>query len=132
VSAVTGTLGLPAVLLYSAGIFWTLGYDTIYAHQDMHDDEQAGIKSTARLLAGRSPFWVALFYAMAVILLVAAGWAAGLGRGYFALLVFAVVYVAIQLSQWRMDDPANCRARFKSNRDFGLIVLFGMLIGRFL
>jgi 4-hydroxybenzoate polyprenyltransferase len=131
-SAVTATLGLPAFILYVAGIFWTLGYDTIYAHQDLRDDELIGVKSTARYFADRSPFWVALFYAVAVILLIVAGWSAHEGRGFYALTIFGVFYVGMQLSMWRMEDPANCLRRFKSNRDFGLIVLAGIIIGRFI
>jgi 4-hydroxybenzoate polyprenyltransferase len=131
-SAVKSGLGLPTLLLYAAGVFWTLGYDTIYAHQDLRDDELIGVKSSARYLAGSSPFWVAFFYAIAIILLIAAGAIAGEKRGFYVLLMLGVAYIAVQLSLWRMEIPANCLARFKSNRDFGFIVLAGIIIGRFL
>ena len=68
-TAVKGNLGLPAILLYIAGVFWTLGYDTIYAHQDKRDDCIAGIKSTALLFGDKSRSWVALFYALTLLLL---------------------------------------------------------------
>ncbi|MEO0393522.1 MAG: UbiA family prenyltransferase, partial [Pseudomonadota bacterium] len=32
--ALTGTLSWPTLILYAGGVFWTLGYDTIYAYQD--------------------------------------------------------------------------------------------------
>ncbi len=131
-SAVTGGMEVAPVLLYEAGVFWTLGYDTIYAHQDRADDELVGIKSTARLFGDGSRPWVALFYALAVGFMALAGWATQLGRGYYALLVAASVFAAVQLALWKMDDPANCLRRFRANRDFGWIVLAAIIAGKFL
>ena len=65
-AAVTGAIGLPALLLYAGGIAWTLGYDTIYAHQDKEDDIRIGVKSTALKLGEKSRQWIAGFYAAAV------------------------------------------------------------------
>src|SRR5439155_10616825 len=48
-AAATGRLDAGVGMLYAGLIFWTLGYDTIYAHQDKDDDELIGVKSTARL-----------------------------------------------------------------------------------
>ncbi|MCO8275477.1 UbiA family prenyltransferase [Actinoplanes sp. TRM 88003] len=59
--AVTGTVGAPAVLLWAAGVFWTLGYDTIYGHQDREGDRRIGVKSTALLFGRATPWWVAAF-----------------------------------------------------------------------
>ncbi len=62
-TAVTGTLGAPAFWLYAGGIFWTIGYDTIYAHQDKEDDALIGVKSTRAIkLAERTKFWLRIFY----------------------------------------------------------------------
>jgi 4-hydroxybenzoate polyprenyltransferase len=131
-SAVQGTLGLPALLLYAAGIFWTLGYDTIYARQDMRDDALAGVKSLALKLGDNARPWVAGFYTAALLILVAAGLAAGLGNSYYILLAIAAFHAIWQLAGWRMDDPANCLQRFRRNRDFGLIVLAAIMIGKIL
>jgi 4-hydroxybenzoate polyprenyltransferase len=130
--AVTGTLRLPILLAYAAGVFWTLGYDTIYAHQDKRDDAEAGIKSTALLFGDKSLRWVALFYALALILLAVAGAAAGLSSPYHWGLLAAACFASVQLALWRSDDPANCLARFKSNRDFGLIILVAIILGKML
>src|SRR5260221_634660 len=78
-AAATGSLALPAFLLYAGGIAWTLGYDTIYAHQDKEDDVLVGVKSSALALGPRTRPWLFLFYAAAAGLWGAAGWAAGLG-----------------------------------------------------
>lgn len=130
--ATTEALDLPHILAYVAGIFWTLGYDTIYAHQDTHDDVLVGIKSTALLFGEKSRLWVSLFYVLTLALLALAGWAAGdgMGQGYFWGLLVAAIFAAIQLVLWRPDDPENCWKRFKSNRDFGLIVLAAMVVGK--
>jgi len=131
-TAVQDGVGLPPLLLYAAGVFWTLGYDTIYAHQDVRDDEIAGIKSTARLFGRYSLAWVALFYTLAIVLLALAGAAAGLARGFQTALVIATGFVVVELMRWRMNDPANCLARFRHNREFGLIILAGIILDRVL
>jgi 4-hydroxybenzoate polyprenyltransferase len=130
-SAVNGTIGLPTLPLYIAGIFWTLGYDTIYAHQDRDDDARVGIKSTALLFGEATLPWVALFYSIAILFLMLTGVSAGLGKGYYIVLTGATLFAALQLFLWRHDEPANCLQRFKSNRDFGLIVLAAIIIGKF-
>src|SRR6202035_489617 len=83
-----GRLDLPALLLYAGSISWVIGYDTIYAHQDREDDALIGIKSTALLFGPRTKPMLALFYAIAVILIGAGGFTAG-GGSVFALGVFA-------------------------------------------
>jgi len=130
-SAATGTIGLPTIPLYLAGIFWTLGYDTIYAHQDREDDVRVGIKSTALLLGNATLPWVGLFYAIAVLFLMLTGVAAGLGQFYYVILTGAALFAAAQLFFWRQDDAANCLKRFHANRDFGLIVLAAIVVGKF-
>lgn len=117
-AAATGTLSWSAVILYAAGIFWTLGYDTIYAHQDKEDDALVGIKSTARLFGTNSLYWVTVFYCIFIALLAAAlPWPA-------LLMVFIpALHFAWQIKSWDMDDPANSLRLFKSNRDAGLLVL---------
>src|SRR5216683_798768 len=78
-TAVTGALAWPPVLLYLGGVFWTIGYDTIYAHQDKEDDARIGVKSSALALGERTRPWLFVFYAAGVALWAAAGHAAGLG-----------------------------------------------------
>jgi 4-hydroxybenzoate polyprenyltransferase len=126
-AAVTGGLAWPPVLLYAAGLCWTLGYDTIYAHQDKEDDALIGVKSTALKLGARTRPWLAGFYGATVTLLAAAGFAAGLG-GPFLLAVAAVAaHFAWQVSGLDTDDPKDCLRRFKSNRFVGWILLAGLL-----
>lgn len=127
--AVTGSLSLPAVLLYAAGIFWTLGYDTIYALQDKEDDAMIGVKSTALKFGQNALPWLWGFYLATIGLLAAAGWAAGLDWPYYAALAVGAVHLVWQLVTIDIDSPANCLARFHANRYFGFIILVGMIAG---
>jgi 4-hydroxybenzoate polyprenyltransferase len=118
----------PAFLLYAGAIAWVIGYDTIYAHQDREDDALIGIKSTALLFRERTKPMLALFYALAVVLIALAGWSAG-GDIWFALglLAFAA-HLAWQISCLDIEDPLNCLRVFKSNRDAGLILFAGLAL----
>lgn len=130
-TAVHDFIGLPTIPLYIAGIFWTLGYDTIYAQQDVLDDARVGIKSSALLLGDAVLPWVALFYAIAVLFLMLAGVSANLGKSYYVVLTLAAVFIAVQLTLWRRDDPDNCLNRFCANRDFGLMIFAAIILGKY-
>src|SRR4029077_12491744 len=116
------------ILLYAGAISWVIGYDSIYAHQDREDDALIGIKSTALLFPERTPPMLALFYALAVALLALAGFSAGAGMIFaLGLLAFAL-HLAWQIARLDVDDPVNCLAVFKSNRDAGLILFAGLAL----
>lgn len=121
-----GTLHPAAILLYAAGICWTLFYDTIYAHQDTEDDALIGIKSTARLFGDDSPRWLAGFAAGAVMLLAAAAASAG-PDGVLARLAVTMavagfaLHLAWQLSRFDPRDSRGLLRLFRSNRDAGLV-----------
>lgn len=127
-AAVTNTVPLAAILLYAAGIFWTLGYDTIYAWQDIEDDMKAGVKSTARLFGAKSRRAVAVFYGIAWLLMGAAGMAATGSAVMFLLLVPVAIHFGWQVRTWRLSDPASALARFKSNRNAGILALLGYML----
>jgi 4-hydroxybenzoate polyprenyltransferase len=117
----------PALLLYAGAIAWVIGYDTIYAHQDRDDDALIGIKSTARLFGERTKPMLAVFYALAVMLIALAGWSAGAGLVFALGLAAFALHLAWQIRRLDIHDPVNCLVVFKSNRDAGLI-LFAALI----
>jgi 4-hydroxybenzoate polyprenyltransferase len=127
--AVTGAMAWPAVLLYAAGIAWTLGYDTIYAHQDKADDAIVGVKSSARFLAERTRPFLYAAYAATIVLLAASGLAAGLAWPFPLLLVAGLAHLFWQASTVDTDDPRDCLGKFRSNRDFGFIVLAALVLG---
>lgn len=127
-AAHTGSLGTPAILLYGAGIAWTLFYDTIYAHQDTEDDALIGVKSTARLFGENTPRWLRRFLIVAVTLM---------GLAMLDALAMSVNVLALVIAlggawafgwhmMWQMtrldiDKPELCMTLFRSNRDAGLI-----------
>jgi 4-hydroxybenzoate polyprenyltransferase len=129
-TAVAGALGMPALLLYAGGIAWTLGYDTIYAHQDKEDDALVGVKSSARRLGDRTRPALLAFYAAAAALFGAAGHAAGLSWPFWVALAAASAQMAWQAWRVDTDQPGDCLAKFRSNRLVGWILLAGIVAGR--
>jgi 4-hydroxybenzoate polyprenyltransferase len=129
-AAVTGELALPALLLYLGGCVWTLGYDTIYAHQDKTDDALIGVKSSARRLGAATPRWLWGFYGVTLALIAAAGWSAGLGPLFYLMLALVAGHFAWQVRTLDIDAPPSCLQRFRSNRELGLLVCLAILAGR--
>jgi 4-hydroxybenzoate polyprenyltransferase len=130
-AAAFGRLDAPAYLLYAGAIAWVIGYDTVYAHQDREDDALIGIKSTALLFAERTKPLLGAFYALAVLLIAAAGWSAGAGSIFALGLAAFAGHLAWQIHRLDIDDPAVCLAVFKSNRDAGLILFAAMVVEAF-
>ena len=128
-AAVTGDMAAPAIVAYAAGFFWTLGYDTIYAHQDKADDAIIGVRSSALALGDRTKPFLAAFYTVALILLAATAWAAGLGLWTYVGLALVGVHFARQIAITDLDDPASCQRTFKANRDAGLLVTIALIVG---
>ncbi|GAB4364986.1 MAG: 4-hydroxybenzoate octaprenyltransferase [Kiloniellaceae bacterium] len=128
-TAATGFFGWPALLLYLGGIAWTLGYDTIYAHQDKEDDALIGVKSLALRLGDGSKAWFAVFFSIAIVLFGAAGWSAGMLWPFWIGLAATAAQFAWQVVDVKLDDPFNCLAKFKSNRLGGWLLLAGILAG---
>lgn len=125
-AAMNESLSLSAFLLYFGAIFWTLGYDTIYAHQDKEDDLMAGIKSTAIKFGAQSKLYVAAFYIIAFKCIT---FAFMFEAGWFGLAVLpAGAHLAWQLKTWDEENPDTALKIFKSNRDTGILILLAALI----
>lgn len=130
--AIAQELALPAFILYLGGFFWTIGYDTIYAHQDKQDDAIIGIRSTARLFGQKSRLYVSGFY-----LLAAGCFSLSAVLTYDdprILLLCAPSYLVLvwQIMGWKMNQNSSSLKMFKSNRDFGLLFLIGLVLGTIL
>ncbi|WP_291297648.1 4-hydroxybenzoate octaprenyltransferase [Elioraea sp.] len=129
-AAATGEVALPALVLYAAAVSWTLGYDTIYAHQDREDDALVGVRSTARLFERTTrPFLVAC-YAATIALAAGAGVLAGLGWPFFAGLAVAAALLVRQVIALDIDDAPLCGRLFRANRDVGLVIAAAIVAGR--
>ena len=128
----TATAGVPqaeAILLYIAGLFWTLGYDTIYAHQDKEDDALIGVKSTALLFGRSTKIWVGAFYSLMIAAIAIGGMMAGLGWPFFAALTVPTLMLAHQTCTLDIDDVEGCLSRFRAHRIVGLAILGALLLG---
>jgi 4-hydroxybenzoate polyprenyltransferase len=127
-AAITGSLDAPPLILYAGAVAWTIGYDTIYAHQDKDDDALLGLKSTALRFGAKTPRMLVIFYGLTLIAwtaataLVTPTWPAYVG------LALIAAHFAWQIVTLDTDDSANCLARFKSNRDAGLILTLALLL----
>lgn len=134
----SGSLAAPPVLLYLAGITWTLFYDTIYAHQDREDDALIGVKSTARLFGANSVPWLRAFLMATVTLAGIAVIIALIDAGILAMVTGLVGvwafgwHMAWQLRRLNIDDAANCLRLFRSNRDAGLLLALFLAVAAFL
>ncbi|HZP19526.1 MAG TPA: 4-hydroxybenzoate octaprenyltransferase [Bauldia sp.] len=125
--ALFGDLGWPAVVLYQGCILWTVGYDTIYAHQDKEDDALVGVHSTARLFGTRTPLALTLLYAASTVTLALAFWLTGVGLWAWGGLAIGGVQLGWQVVKTDFDDPASCLRSFRSNRGYGWIVFLGLV-----
>ena len=127
-AAHSGSLSLPPIYLYVAGIAWTLHYDTIYAHQDREDDELIGVRSTARLFEQETAGWLWMFTGLVVIF----GFLSVLfaGGGWFGILgpLALGAFMAWQIRELDIDDPEQCLRLFRATRWGGLAMLALMLL----
>jgi 4-hydroxybenzoate polyprenyltransferase len=131
-AAATGSVAVPALLLYIGGICWTLGYDTIYAHQDKEDDVLIGVKSSALALGAATRPALFVFYGLALALWAAAVATAHLAWPIWPALVLVGLHLAWQAATVRIDDPADCLVKFRANRWTGWLMLLGIVASRVL
>ena len=126
--AVTGEFGLTALLLWFGSMAWVVGYDTLYAIQDIEDDALVGVKSSARRLGDKAPQGVAICYAIAVLFWGAAIWS--VRPDWLALLALAPAAIHLANQALRADpkDGDGALRLFRSNRTAGFLVFLGLLV----
>lgn len=127
-TAQTQSLDLPMAALYLACVVWIIGYDTIYAFQDLEDDALAGVGSSAQALGGKAPGFIAICYALTVVLIGYAIMAVGAGPVAFIGLGLAAAQMAWQVITLDLTDKQGCLARFKSNTLAGGLIAGGLLL----
>jgi 4-hydroxybenzoate polyprenyltransferase len=129
-AAVHGSLDWPAAALYVGGVLWTLGYDTVYAHQDKADDAIVGVRSTALRLGAMTGPWLWGLYGGALALFVAAGVLVGLGWPFYLGAALVGAHFARQIIRLDLDDPRQCLATFRSNRSVGWLLFAAIVLGQ--
>jgi len=127
-AAKTGGMGIAPILLYLAGIAWTLHYDTIYAHQDRDDDALIGVRSTARLFGMDTAQMLWRFTALTGVLAISAVLAAGGGFFAFAGIAAMLLHMIWQIMSLDIDDADQCLMLFRSNRLAGVLLLGGLVL----
>lgn len=125
---VSQKLDIVALFAYLACIFWTIGYDTIYAFCDLDDDKKYGIKSSARYIEKRNPkIWLFFFYTAFILLMIYSS--GGLFNNFYLMsLTYLLAYLFL-IKQILILDFANSRNFLKSFLDnfwVGLILIAGM------
>ena len=121
-AAVRNQIDFPAILLYIGGVFLTLGYDTIYAHQDKIDDARIGVRSTALRLAGKTKMFVSVMYALAILCFILA--AGSVSAGF--CLIPAALHCFWQVNKLDIDRPNSAKAVFFSNVWLGGLIFLGL------
>ncbi len=124
----TSALSLPPILLYVGTILWTIGYDTIYALQDVEDDALIGVRSTARLFGRRARFFVALFYIATVAFWVAAVTLVGGSAIFFAAMLGTIAILGWQIRTLQPREPENAMVRFRANHWVGVAFTLAILL----
>jgi len=124
-AAVFGSLSWSPFFLYLGGICWTIGYDTIYAHQDKEDDALVGVRSTARLFGEYTKPVLVLLYACATALFFLAAIFADAGPAAFAGILAGLLHLGWQIAVLDIDDGDQCLKLFRSNTTYGWILFTG-------
>jgi 4-hydroxybenzoate polyprenyltransferase len=125
--AVTGEFELPALILWLGSIFWVIGYDTLYAIQDIEDDALVGVKSSARAMGDRARLGVGICYALALVGWGAAIWLVRPDPLALLALLPAALHLARQVAKTDPADGSGALALFRSNRFTGLLLFLGFL-----
>ncbi|WP_236869734.1 4-hydroxybenzoate octaprenyltransferase [Candidatus Bandiella numerosa] len=117
------------ILIYIASIFWTIGYDTIYAHQDKKDDEKIGVKSTAIAFGDNTKEIVRYLYKFFIFSLDIAGLNANLNVIFFIVILMGFFMLSQQIDNVDLNSPEDCLKKVKSNFAIGMLIFFGFAIG---
>ncbi len=127
-AGIFGSLSWAPIWLYLGAVTWTIGYDTIYAHQDKEDDALVGVRSTARLFGEHTKGWLIGLYGLTLLLLLIAYAAAGVGLVAYLGLAVAAVMFAWQILLLDIDNGDQCLSLFKSNSRVGAVIFLGLIL----
>lgn len=123
----TGGLSWPPILLYLGTILWVIGYDTLYALQDVEDDALVGVKSTARLFGSNVRPAVSVLYVGAVVLWLMAALSSGGGFIVAGLMLVPAALLAWQVYTLDATVVENPLVRFKNNHYVGIALTLALL-----
>jgi 4-hydroxybenzoate polyprenyl transferase len=128
--ALTGVISAPAIFLYLGAIFWTLGYDTIYAYQDIKDDRLIGVKSTSMRFGDDGKRWISFFYMIFILMIIITAILSGVNNYFYLIFISVITHLCWQIAKFDPKDPKICHILFKSNIYLGAILLLAFVIGK--
>ena len=121
-TSITNSISIEPIILYLSAIFWTLGYDTIYGLQDIHDDEIIGIKSTSIKFKNNVKVFVGTCYSLCVLCILILGLLMEIDKYILPLSAFFIISLIYQIKIFKPNDPKSCHFSFKVNNLTGLLV----------
>jgi len=121
-TSITNQITIEPVILYFAAIFWTLGYDTIYGLQDMHDDEIIGVKSTSIKFKKNVKVFVGTCYSLCVLFILILGFLMKVNEYILILSIFFILSLIYQMKLFKSNNHKSCLASFKNNNLTGLLI----------
>jgi len=130
-TAMKGQVDILPLILYFGAIFWTLGYDTIYGYQDIKDDEVIGLKSTSIKFKHNSKLFIFICYLFLNVSILIVGYFSKLSFYFYLFMIVSMIQIFLyQVRNFNSMDPDKCLSIFKSNNLYGLLIFFGLLIGK--
>jgi len=120
--SIANNISIEPIILYIAAIFWTLGYDTIYGLQDIHDDEIIGVKSTSIKFKNNVKVFVGTCYSLCVLCILILGLLMEIDKYFLSLSIFFIASLIYQIKIFKIDNPKSCLFCFKINNLTGLFV----------
>ena len=121
-ASITNNISIEPIILYLSAIFWTLGYDTIYGLQDIHDDEIVGIKSTSIKFKNNVKVFVGICYSLFVLCILILGLLMEIDKYLLTLSAFFILSLIYQIKIFKANNPKSCLFSFKINNLTGLLI----------
>ena len=121
-TSIINSISIEPIILYFAAIFWTLGYDTIYGLQDIHDDEIIGIKSTSIKFKNNVKIFVGTCYSLCILFILILGLLMEINKYLLPLSIFFVASLIYQIKVFKLNNPQSCLFCFKMNNVTGLFI----------
>ncbi len=121
-TSITNSISIEPIILYLSAIFWTLGYDTIYGLQDLHDDEIIGVKSTSIKFKNNVKFFVGACYTLCVFFILIMFLLMKMDKYFLILLIPFIVCQVYQIKMFKIENQKSCLAAFKNNNLSGLLI----------
>ena len=126
-TSITNSISIEPLILYLSAIFWTLGYDTIYGLQDVHDDEIIGVKSTSIKFKNNAKVFVGSCYCLCVLFILIMFLIMEMNKYILLLSIPFIISFIYQIKVFDIGNPKTCLAVFNNNNLSGLLIFIFIL-----